>query len=233
MPDFLSRCPICGAPAFRSRVICRDCSSQLDSECFDSFIDRCPVCFYPRVASLYRCRRCNGKEGSVPRIFPVARYDGKLSYAVIDGLKFRSQRKLSAVVALYLRRALDVLDPLGDALIVPVPCSASRLEHFGFDHMTDVCLALGREFLPLIVNRSAGGVPSVQQKKLDREHRIEGSEGKFMLNNEIAGMEALKSRPVIVVDDIVTTMSTMNAAISLLKDEGFGDVSGASWLAEL
>ena len=231
MPDLLTRCPICGAPAFRSRVICRECSSRLDSECFDSFMDRCPVCFYPRVASLYRCRRCKGKEGAVARVFPVARYDGRLSYAVIDGLKFRGQRELARVAALYLGRALDVLDPEGKALIVPVPCSASRMAHFGYDHMADVCRELGREFLPLIVNRSSG--PAVQQKKLDREHRIGSSADKFCINKEMKDIGSLKSRRVIVVDDIVTTMSTMNAAIALLEDEGFEDVSGASWLAEL
>ena len=233
MPDLLCRCPICGSPAFRSRVVCRECASQLDSECFDSFMDRCPACCYPRVASLYHCVRCYGKERRISRIFPVARYDGKLSYAVIDGLKFRGQRKLAGVVALYLKRALDALDPEGKALLVPVPCSASRLDNFGYDHMTDVCKALRREFLPLIVNRSSGAVSSEQQKKLDREHRIGSSEGKFVINRDVKNMDALKSRTVVVVDDIVTTMSTMNAAIALLKDEGFGDVSGASWLAEL
>jgi len=233
MPDLLSRCPICGSPAFRSRVVCRGCAEQLDSECFDSFMDRCPVCFYPRVASIYRCGRCNGKEGGAARIFPVARYDGRLAYAVIDGLKFRGKRELSPVVALYLGRALDALDPSRTALIVPVPCSSSRMEHFGYDHMTDVCRHLGREFLPLIVNRGGASGESVQQKRLDRGQRIGSAADKFMLNKEIDNLEALKGRPVIVVDDIVTTMSTMNAAIALLESEGFGDVSGASWLAEL
>lgn len=232
MGDVLGRCPICGSPAFRSRVVCRECAEQLDSDCFDSFMDRCPVCFLPRVASLYRCRRCGGKEGAAARICAVARYDGNLTYPVIDGLKFRGQRKLAPVVALYLRRAIDVLDPSGNALIVPVPCSESRIEHFGYDHMTDVCKALGREFLPLIANRSAAS-GGVQQKRLDREHRMESSSDKFMLNKEMKDIDALRSRPVVVVDDIVTTMSTMNAAISLLKDSGFADVSGAAWLAEL
>ena len=196
-------------------------------------MDRCPVCFLPRVASLYRCRRCGGKEGSVSRIFAVARYDGRLTYPVIDGLKFRGQRKLAPVVALYLKRAIDVLDPSGKALIIPVPCSRSRLEHFGYDHMTDVCKALGREFLPLIANRVASEGTGVQQKRLDREQRMEKSSDKFVIDKEIGDIGALRSRPVVVVDDIVTTMSTMNAAIRLLKDAGFSDVSGASWLAEL
>ncbi|MBQ3697888.1 MAG: hypothetical protein II883_08210, partial [Spirochaetales bacterium] len=91
--------------------------------------------------------------------------------------------------------------------------------------------ALKREYLPLLVNSSE--IPAVQQKRLSREQRLEHSTGKFVLNPSIPDIDSLKSRPIIVVDDIVTTMSTMNAAIRLLYDSGFENVSGASWLAEL
>ena len=202
---------------------------QLDSECFDSFMDRCPVCSYPRVAPLYRCEICRGAEGNAYRIHPVARYDGALSYSIIESMKFHGCRQFAPVVALYLRRALDHLDPAGTAMIVPVPCSSFRLKEYGYDHMIDVCKALDRPFASLLENRSSG----VQQKTLDREHRMENAQGKFILNKEISDIDALKERTIIVVDDIVTTMSTMNSAIRCLKDSGFRDVCGASWLAEL
>ena len=228
--DILCKCPVCGSPTYKSLVICEDCAHQLDSECFDSFMDRCPVCFYPRVAPEYRCERCLGYPEGSYRVFPVARYDGELSYSIIDNLKFHRHKELVSVVALYLKRALAALDPLSEALIVPIPCSSFRLKKYGFDQMTEVCKALKREYLPLLVNSSSY---AVQQKKLDRAQRIEQSAGKFMLNLSIPDIDALKSRHVIVVDDIVTTMSTMNAAITVLRDNGFSDVSGASWLAEL
>ena len=231
MADLLSKCPVCGSPTYKNLVVCEDCASQLDSECFDSFMDRCPVCFYPRVAPLYRCDRCLGYPQGAYRVFPVARYDGELSYSIIDSLKFHGHKKMASVVALYLKRALSALDPSSEALLVPIPCSSSRLKTYGFDQMTEVCKALKREYLPLIVN-SSDALESTQQKKLGREQRIEHSSGRFMMNPSIS-YEELRSRPVIVVDDIVTTMSTMNAAIRLLYDSGFQDVSGASWLAEL
>ncbi|MBP5163180.1 MAG: ComF family protein [Spirochaetales bacterium] len=229
--DLLCKCPVCGSPTYKSMVICENCAAQLDSECFDSFMDRCPVCFYPRVAPLYRCERCLGYHGGAYRVFPVARYDGELSYSIIDSLKFHGHKKMASVAALYLKRALAVLDPFSEAILVPVPCSASRLKRYGFDQMTEVCKALKRPYLPLLVNFS--GSPAVQQKKLSREERLEHSAGKFILNPSIPDIDSLKPRPIIVVDDIVTTMSTMNAAIRLLYDNGFENVSGASWLAEL
>ena len=232
MVDLLCKCPVCGSPTYKSLVICEDCARQLDSECFDSFMDRCPVCFYPRVAPVYRCERCLGYPQGAYKVFPVARYDGEISYSIIDSLKFHGHKKLASVVALYLRRALSVLDSDSEALLVPIPCSASRIKTYGFDQMTEVCKALKREYLPLIINSSEAKRTSTQQKKLGREERLEQSSGRFMMNHSI-NYEELRSRPVIVVDDIVTTMSTMNAAIRLLFDNGFENVSGASWLAEL
>ena len=229
MIRIVSRCPICGNPVLKGEVICSDCRRQLDSECFDSFMDRCPVCCYPRVAPVYRCGICRGEEGKAFRIHPVARYDGRLSYSVIDGLKFHGLRQFAPVVALYLNRALECLDPAGTALIVPVPCSSARLEEFGFDHMTEVCKALRRPFLQLLENNSSG----VQQKTLDKVHRLENAEGKYRLNDRIKDIDGLRQRRIIVVDDIITTMSTMNSALACLRDNGFRDICGASWLAEL
>ena len=229
MPNIVSRCPICGNPILKSEVICASCRNRLDSECFDSFMDRCPVCCYPRVAPVYRCDICGGEQEKAFRIYPVARYDGELSYSIIDALKFHGQKQFAQLVALCLNRALDYLDPEGTALIVPVPCSNSRLEEFGFDHMIEVCRALKRPFEPLLVNRSSG----VQQKTLDKAHRQENAEGKYALNERIKNIEGLKDRKIIVVDDIVTTMSTMISALKCLRDSGFRDICGASWLAEL
>lgn len=225
-------CPVCGDFKMSSSVVCDSCRQELDSECFDSFMSRCPVCMYPKTAPEYGCRLCSGKARF--RVFPVARYDGPLSYSVLDSFKFHNRKEMAKVVAMYLGRALEVLDPEGNALIVPVPCSAERLRVFGWDQMTEVCKSLGRPWAKLLANNSSGsGSARVQQKKLDRAGREEHSAGKFSMNSRCRGPMPAKDRKIIVVDDIVTTMSTMNAAIAVLQENGFTDVDGASWLAEL
>ena len=72
-----------------------------------------------------------------------------------------------------------------------------------------------------------------QQKTLDKVHRLENAEGKYRLNDRIKDIDGLRQRRIIVVDDIITTMSTMNSALDCLRDNGFRDICGASWLAEL
>ncbi|MFC2822068.1 MAG: phosphoribosyltransferase family protein, partial [Spirochaetales bacterium] len=46
-------------------------------------------------------------------------------------------------------------------------------------------------------------------------------------------LEELKKTHIIVVDDIITTGSTMKSALDTLESLGFESLSGASWLCEL
>ncbi len=221
-------CPICHEPKALSDALCKRCTFQLDSECFDASLSRCPVCLYPKVSDDYVCQRC--KTETRYRIYPVARYDGRLSYSVLDSFKFHGHKEMAAVVASYLGRALDALDPQREALIVPIPCSKERRRRFGWDQMDLVCKALGRPFLHLIENAKDG----LQQKKLNRMQRLETSGQRFRLNARyVHRIPELRGRRLIVVDDMVTTMSTMESALRTLEDNGFVELCGASWLGEL
>ena len=160
----------------------------------------------------------------------MARYDGSLSYSVLDGFKFRNRKQFAPVVALYLSRALEKLDTTHEAILVPIPCSAARMEKYGWDQMEEVCKVLNRPYVHLLKRNTES---QLQQKRLSRDQREEVSGGKFSLRSDYPEIEELKKKKIIVVDDIITTGNTMEAALSLLESCGFGDVSGASWLAEL
>ena len=211
MFEYPDSCPVCGSVKLSSSAVCPDCQTQLDSECFDSFMSRCPNCMYPILSPLYKCTRCGG--AGTFRVYPVADYGGSLGYSVLDSFKFHGHREMAKVGAFYLSRALSVLDPEGRAVLVPVPCSRVRLRRFGWDQMAEICKALGRPYASLLSQRNSAS--SVQQKKLDRAGRQD------------------KGTKLIVVDDVVTTGSTMNAAITVLREYGYGDVDGAGWFAEL
>lgn len=222
-------CPICHSAMNSSDVICDECKTALDGECFDSFMSRCPICFYPKVADLYVCENCS--KPSFNKVFPVARYDGKLSYSILESFKFHSHKEMAPVIAMYLKRALEVLDSEQKAIIVPIPCSSIRLKKYGWDPMVEVAKALKRPFMQLLVNSDSR---NTQQKRLNRQQRVKTSEGRFEINPEmVSKLDELKDDQIIVIDDIVTTMSTMNSAISTLKENGFANVAGASWLCEL
>ena len=96
--------------------------------------------------------------------------------------------------------------------------------------MEEVCKALKRPYIHLLKRNTDY---DVQQKSLSRSQRELVSANRFCLADDCPVIEELKKKKIIVIDDIITTGSTMEAAISLLERNGFTDVSGASWLAEL
>lgn len=216
------RCPVCHKSLLSKGVLCEECAKVLDSECFDELMERCPKCHYPIVSSTYRCTHCT-REACIP-VYSVARYDGDLSYAIITSFKFRSHSELAPVVALYLSRALDKLDPEHRATIVPIPCSQESLSRNGWDHMALVSEHLGRPVANILLSQKGPR----QQKLLSRTERL-SQEGRFTLSS-CPGLP--RTAPIIVVDDICTTMGTMRSAISTLKDAGFENVCGASWLLD-
>lgn len=220
-------CPICNASKKKEEALCEPCLEALKKETLDRSLSRCPKCYYPVLLPLYKCNKCN--EDNSYTIYCVSRYDGKLSYSVLDSFKFQERKEFSIVVAHFLKMALSVLDPEGKAMLVPIPCSAQSLKKRGWDHMIEVCEDLKRPYVRALEN-----CLDVSQKKLSRLERIDLAKKRFQINEKMIGsLEQYKDRKIIVVDDICTTMSTMKAAIDILRNEGFSDVVGAAWMLDI
>ena len=196
---------------------------------------RCPKCFFPMVSYDYDCPRCHTKEGksctntSVVPIYAIADYNSNLSYSLLHRFKFFGDKKMAKVAAMYMQRAVDALDPKGDAYIVPVPCSRRSLKERGWDQMVQVCRYMDRPMLRILENTNEG---LSQQKLLDRNQRMErGRERRFSMASAYEGMdEGYGNRPVVLVDDVTTTFSTIQAAACCLAGMGFKDVKAAVWL---
>ncbi len=240
-----TECLICSAPS--NSLICKKCKTELDAECFDSYMSLCPHCFMPLISQDYICPRCHGnhcnnqdeslqgKEIS-KEVFPlycIADYNSNLSYSLLHRFKFLGDKKVSKIVALYLQKALDVLDSMKKAYVVPIPCSKKTLKNRGWDQMVEVCKYLDRPMLNILENTQTS---FSQQKLLDRQHRLENKkEFQFSIVSDLE--ERLNANkiedfnvPLIVVDDVCTTSSTIQKAVQVLHSRGFENVKAAVWL---
>jgi len=240
-----AECLICSAPS--NSLICKNCQDELDAECFDSYMTRCPYCYMPLISQDYICPRCHSNHHSErdknsqdkaeqKAIFPlycVADYNANLSYSLLHRFKFLGDKRIAKIVALYLQKAVTALDPMQNAYIVPVPCSKKTLKNKGWDHMVEVCKHIDRPTLKILENTQTS---FSQQKLLDRQHRLENKkEAQFTIVldlKDILHANKIKdlSVPLIVVDDVCTTSSTIQKAISVLHARGFENVKAAVWL---
>lgn len=125
-------------------------------------------------------------------------------------------------------------------LLIPIPITAKRRRERGYNQcelLIDevVRLDVGHRFIALkdLLIRTQN---SIAQKTKDRQARLEGARGLFEVskNKQIKSqsgqirVDADMSVPIVVIDDVVTTGSTMKEAIDVLKAAGFSDVRGLS-----
>lgn len=155
-----------------------------------------------------------------PPVFARARaalrYEGA-ARALVHRLKYADRLDLAPALAVLMARAGAEL--LADAhVIVPVPLHRGRLWRRRFNQAMALSLALSRRTgLPCepLLSRVK---PTVSQVGLTRAQRRENLQGAFRVSQE--AKPRLQGQRVLLVDDVLTTGSTANAAARALLRGG-------------
>jgi ComF family protein len=107
-------------------------------------------------------------------------------------------------------------------VVVPVPLSRSRLRRRGYDQVVPLARAAAtRMACPLdeeALRRCRGGDAQVGLTRVARRRNLVG---RFKCTRE------LRDRRVLLVDDVVTTGATLEAAAKALRGAGAASVAGA------
>lgn len=198
------KCPFCGAAVERTTY------------------DPCPKC----SADLWT----HGGQCIVPgthfsRCVCAAWYAGKLREEV-KGFKFRNQSdraraygpKLAEVVRLYLPGAYDC--------ITWVPVSQATLKKRGYDQARllaqETARALGREAIPLLEKTRATPAQSSLDSAAQRKKNVKGVYA-------VPDPAQVRGKRVLVIDDILTTGSTLEEAAKTLRAAGAEQVVAAAF----
>ena len=193
-------CRLCGRTA--DSFLCPSCREALQRESFASlYRQRCPVCGQPVWDPAYGCRFCGRRQ------LVYGSLHGELRSLVMR-YKFDNRRSLAPVLASLLEPLLAAIP--GPYTLVPVPASEQGRRRRGFDQSLELCRALHRPYQSLL---SLDHKDRKSQKSLHGKQRREIS---FHLR---------KPRPdgvIVVVDDIMATGSTMQAAMDALGEPCYG-----------
>jgi ComF family protein len=150
------------------------------------------------------------------RVFAIGLYTSAVGERV-RRLKYGDETHLAYPLGHALRQLTAALAPtIGDALLVPVPLHPMRLASRGYNQSALVARAMVRHGGPRIaldlLHREAQG-PS-QAGLSGRERRANLVDG-FAAPRRVA-----PGRPIFLVDDVVTTGSTIDACAAALKCAG-------------
>jgi ComF family protein len=227
---FPSGCALCGAvlvsPEEAWYGLCRSCRRPPPAG------ERCGSCGRPLVSEQGFCLACrNGDERSLDRGILLYPYRGTYR-RLLGAYKFGGNLGLGHFFAEKIRDVLRALPP-GEAggaegtggagletetpVLVPVPPRPGKLRRTGWDQVEYLAKLL--ESGPFPVSRCLRRLPSRHQKELNRENRKTNLRGKIVL--------AGKAPPrAIILDDVCTTGSTLEACAAALKAGGTKEAAG-------
>ena len=147
--------------------------------------------------------------------------DGAIQQAV-HGLKYRNLRAAFPVLGQLLADWLESAGLPGE-ILVPVPLHSRRLRSRGYNQSALLAKEVGRiigfQVVEDVLVQTRDTPPQVG---LSHEELVRNVQGSFACVGDAVGHK------IILVDDVVTTGSTMAACASALKASGAGTVWGVA-----
>jgi ComF family protein len=202
------RCALCGACAGIA-VLCAPCHAALPA-----LPPPCPVCAQPSAGG-GACGQCLAKPPRFTATVAAHAYAFPLD-RLVQALKYAHR--------------LEVAQPLGDALadalqrspaslagvaaIVPLPLSPARQRERGFNQAVEIARVVARRTgLPVarLLSRTTHAPPQASLPWAQRARNVRGA---------FACRQCLAGRHVAVLDDVMTTGATLDAAAAALLAAG-------------
>jgi len=203
-------CLLCGAFSGRAKL-CAKCAGDLPHHPLAC----CPVCALPTLhgAVCGHCLKRAPHFGSIRAAFTYAFPLDRL----VQSLKYGHNL---AVVSL-LADALTTQaagHPLPDALI-PMPLHPNRLRQRGFNQAHEIAQRIARNLcLPVLPHAATRVIDTPPQASLPLQERRKNLRGAFACDRSIQGQR------VAIVDDVMTSGSTLDALAETLLKAGALDV---------
>lgn len=201
-------CNICGVEVFNT-AFCPDCASSL-SVIKDN---KCKHCGRIAYSPVEFCDSCKTQNLDFDRARSLYEYKAPVS-TLIQNFKYENKRYLARVLAgeffnLYKQ------EEFAPDIITFVPMHEERLKERGYNQAE----LLAKE-LSVIVRVEVKEVVSKiketeRQANLTFEERIKNLQGSFKVSKE-----EVKDKKILLIDDVLTTGSTVNAISKLLKQAG-------------
>jgi ComF family protein len=198
-------------------VACGTTGNLLCMQCLDLMPETLSKCYRcSKATTNYEtCVSCH-KVSPLEAIYICTDYE-TAAKALIQKLKFERTYASASIIAQIMARQLDALPQ--DATLSHVPTATSRVRQRGYDQAKLIAKALagyrGMSYAPILVR--LGQQRQTNSSRTERLHQLQDA--------FIAKSRVQKIDHVLLVDDILTTGSTLEAAARTLKAAGVPKVS--------
>lgn len=202
-------CLNCGA---EGSVLCNWCK-------FDAITPLPPRCYNCRAITIDSrvCPKCK-PNSRLQHVWVATEYEG-VAKELTKLFKFDRAQGAAQVIGQAMADVMPYLDS-SSTLLVPIPTATSRIRQRGYDHTLLLAKAISRykrlPFQPLLIR--LGQSRQVGAKRDQRRTQLAGS---FIVKNPLL----IRGKEIVLVDDIVTSGGTLEAAAAEMKKAGAKSVS--------
>jgi len=228
---FPGACALCAgsltAPNEMRFSLCEKCQNSLaESKRLDEQGGKCGICGKPLVSEIETCLPCRNSEGrSFDRLWTIFPYIGKYR-KLLTAYKLEKNTALANFFAQKIIELFKEIPNLDKAVIVPVPPRPGKIKDTGWDQVDYIFKRLkGLPGCPPIC-RCLKRKKSKIQKNLTRAERLENLKGRIYLNPSAAKEYIEANRIFIIIDDVITTGSTIEVCSAVLKQGGIQNIYG-------
>ena len=217
-------CTICLCPVGSDEYLCTDCEAKL-SRIVPPFCAKCSEPFDAAITTPFCCANCSHRVLHFDAAISAYRSRGIARHVILN-FKYGKQFHLRHLVGRWLIAALSdarIRDRRFDA-IVPVPLHSARQRERGFNQAALLAECVGNH-LGLAVRPALRRVRfTTTQTAFDRAERIQNLRHAFRLRKNID----VRRLDVLLIDDVLTTGSTLSECARVLKQNGARSVYAAT-----
>jgi ComF family protein len=213
-----ARCPLCAAGIAEGEGLCAGCRADLvgNEPC-------CARCAEPLVRAEPVCGRCLRRPPGYDRAFAGFRYAWPLD-GLVTRFKFGGDLAAGRTLARLLAERVRAADLPRPDLLVPVPLHDARLRERGHDQALELARDLGRALqVPVAADLLRRIRATRAQTELDAPGRRRNVRGAFALDLRACARRG-SGLSLALVDDVMTTGSTLSACGATLRRAGYGPV---------
>jgi ComF family protein len=217
-------CVVCAANVERSEYLCGACSERAP-RIAPPFCAKCSEPFPGAITQTFSCANCEHRNLHFDCAVAAYRSRG-LVRNVLHQFKYGKQRHLRHPIAKWLGESLDDPRLRGRRfdLVVPVPLHSTRERERGFNQAALLAEGLASSAaIPLrpVLERIRY---TTTQTAYDRAERMENLHGAFRLRKN----EDVRELHVLLIDDVLTTGSTLSECARILRAAGAVSVHAAT-----
>ncbi|KKP37063.1 MAG: amidophosphoribosyltransferase [Candidatus Peregrinibacteria bacterium GW2011_GWF2_33_10] len=209
---FPIKCLWCG---FEGEWICKKCEKNITLNEFQS----CPICKHEKTDGSV-CSTCKNKKSEpiyFNRLIIAAKYEKEhLIQKLIKTFKYRFIKDLNIFLGDFLIKIIKKdISNFQNYILIPVPLHNKKLRWRGFNQSELLAKHIADDLKINIDKNTLKRIKHTKpQAELERNERLNNLKNAFAITDQ----SKIYDKKIILIDDIATTLTTLNECAKTLKN---------------